>query len=112
MRAYAQGSGAGGGKRISQSDFTEKAWEAIISAPEVARGYSQQVQCLVGFARVGGRGVFPCVLVRVVADRDFSLEGELQPMGPAALAAAIANWTRHAPTRSPIPPRTCSPNHP
>ncbi|KAL4458733.1 hypothetical protein ABPG75_013598 [Micractinium tetrahymenae] len=39
VRTYAQG---GGGKRISQNDFTEKAWEAIISAPEVARGYSQQ----------------------------------------------------------------------
>eukprot|EP00887_Chlorella_sp_A99_P006567 scaffold3.g6567.t1 len=31
------------GKRISQNDFTEKAWEAIVSAPEVAREYSQQI---------------------------------------------------------------------
>ncbi|EFN53397.1 hypothetical protein CHLNCDRAFT_137194 [Chlorella variabilis] len=43
-RTVAQAAGQqGGGKRISQSDFTEKAWEAIISAPEVARGYSQQI---------------------------------------------------------------------
>lgn len=45
VRTYAQAQGgAGGGKRISQNDFTEKAWEAIISAPEVARGYSQQAR--------------------------------------------------------------------
>ncbi|KAI3436059.1 hypothetical protein D9Q98_002118 [Chlorella vulgaris] len=42
VRTYAQAQ-QGGGKRISQNDFTEKAWEAIISAPEVARGYSQQI---------------------------------------------------------------------
>ncbi|GAB4821826.1 hypothetical protein N2152v2_008872 [Parachlorella kessleri] len=41
VRTYA--SSAGGGKRISQQDFTEKAWEAIVSAPEIARGYSQQL---------------------------------------------------------------------
>jgi hypothetical protein len=43
MRTYAQAPGQGGGKRISQNDFTEKAWEAIISAPEIARNYSQQI---------------------------------------------------------------------
>ena len=35
--------GAGGGKRITQKDYTEKAWEAIVSAPEIARDNSQQV---------------------------------------------------------------------
>ncbi|CAD7704818.1 unnamed protein product [Ostreobium quekettii] len=33
----------GGGKRISQSDFTEKSWQAIVAAPEIAKDYSQQV---------------------------------------------------------------------
>ena len=34
---------AGGGKRITQKDYTEKAWEAIVGAPEIAREYSQQI---------------------------------------------------------------------
>jgi ATP-dependent Clp protease ATP-binding subunit ClpB len=39
----AANSGAGGGKRITQKDYTEKAWEAIVAAPEIAREYSQQI---------------------------------------------------------------------
>ncbi|GIL72080.1 hypothetical protein Vretimale_486 [Volvox reticuliferus] len=35
--------GSGGGKRISQNQFTEKAWQAIIAAPEVCQEYSQQI---------------------------------------------------------------------
>ena len=35
--------GGAGGKRISQNDFTEKAWEAVVSAPDIAREASQQV---------------------------------------------------------------------
>ena len=33
----------GGGKRISQNEFTEKAWQAIVAAPEVAKASSQQI---------------------------------------------------------------------
>eukprot|EP00803_Ostreobium_quekettii_P010828 evm.model.scf_150EXC.1 EVM.evm.TU.scf_150EXC.1 scf_150EXC:4224-11534(-) len=33
----------GGGKRISQNDFTEKSWQAIVAAPEIAKDYSHQV---------------------------------------------------------------------
>ncbi|KAL6751303.1 ClpB chaperone, Hsp100 family [Haematococcus lacustris] len=33
----------GGGKKITQNEFTEKAWQAIVAAPEVAKGYSQQI---------------------------------------------------------------------
>lgn len=43
VRTFASSSGAGGGKRIQQKDYTEKAWEAIVSAPEIAREYSQQI---------------------------------------------------------------------
>ncbi len=32
-----------GGKRISQSEFTEKAWQAILSAPEIASNFSHQI---------------------------------------------------------------------
>ncbi|GLI64128.1 hypothetical protein VaNZ11_007308 [Volvox africanus] len=35
--------GSGGGKRISQNQFTEKAWQAIIAAPEVCQECSQQI---------------------------------------------------------------------
>eukprot|EP00208_Stichococcus_sp_RCC1054_P006167 CAMPEP_0206137422 /NCGR_PEP_ID=MMETSP1473-20131121/2545_1 /ASSEMBLY_ACC=CAM_ASM_001109 /TAXON_ID=1461547 /ORGANISM="Stichococcus sp, Strain RCC1054" /LENGTH=989 /DNA_ID=CAMNT_0053530491 /DNA_START=123 /DNA_END=3092 /DNA_ORIENTATION=- len=35
--------GAGSGKRISQNEFTEKAWQAIVAAPEIAKQYSQQI---------------------------------------------------------------------
>lgn len=41
MRTYA--STTGGGKRISQNDFTDKAWQAIVAAPEVASSYAQQI---------------------------------------------------------------------
>ena len=34
------------GAQISQREFTEKAWEAVVSAPEMARGYQQQVRTL------------------------------------------------------------------
>lgn len=40
IRAQADGAG---GKRISQEEFTEKAWLAIVSAPAIAKRYSQQV---------------------------------------------------------------------
>ena len=43
IRTFAASSGAGGGKRITQKDYTEKAWEAIVAAPEIAREYSQQI---------------------------------------------------------------------
>jgi ATP-dependent Clp protease ATP-binding subunit ClpB len=36
------GAGAGG-KRITQNEFTEKAWQAVVAAPEIATGYSQQI---------------------------------------------------------------------
>mmetsp|Transcript_40635 Transcript_40635/g.96531 ORF Transcript_40635/g.96531 Transcript_40635/m.96531 type:complete len:899 (+) Transcript_40635:111-2807(+) len=32
-----------GGKRINQSEFTEKAWQAIVSAPELAKSGMQQI---------------------------------------------------------------------
>jgi Clp amino terminal domain, pathogenicity island component len=34
---------ASGGKRISQNEFTEKAWQAVVAAPEIAKSYSQQI---------------------------------------------------------------------
>jgi ATP-dependent Clp protease ATP-binding subunit ClpB len=45
VRTFASSSGGAGsgGKRITQKDYTEKAWEAIVSAPEIARDYSQQI---------------------------------------------------------------------
>ncbi|GIL45618.1 hypothetical protein Vafri_2821 [Volvox africanus] len=36
-------SGSGGGKRITQNQFTEKAWQAVIAAPEVCKECSQQI---------------------------------------------------------------------
>ena len=42
VSAYASTSG-GGGKRISQDDFTEKAWAAIVAAPEAAKAASHQI---------------------------------------------------------------------
>eukprot|EP00889_Picochlorum_renovo_P008279 jgi/Picre1/35309/NNA_002771.t1 len=42
LRTYASG-GNNSGKRITQNDYTEKAWEAIVSAPEIARSNSQQI---------------------------------------------------------------------
>ncbi|GLC34593.1 Chaperone protein ClpB3, chloroplastic [Pleodorina starrii] len=35
--------GPGGGKRITQNQFTEKAWQAVVAAPEVCSEYSQSV---------------------------------------------------------------------
>lgn len=43
MAAAAPPGGSGGGKRISQKEFTEKAWLAIVAAPDIAKQYSQQV---------------------------------------------------------------------
>lgn len=36
-------SGSGGGKRITQQEFTDKAWQAIVAAPEIASEYQQQI---------------------------------------------------------------------
>jgi hypothetical protein len=33
----------GAGRRITQNEFTEKAWQAVVAAPEIATGYSQQI---------------------------------------------------------------------
>jgi ATP-dependent Clp protease ATP-binding subunit ClpB len=33
----------GGGKRISQDEFTDKAWQAVVAAPDAAKAASQQV---------------------------------------------------------------------
>lgn len=43
VRTFAAAGSSSGGKRITQKDYTEKAWEAIVSAPEIAREYSQQI---------------------------------------------------------------------
>ena len=37
LAVVAAASGSGGGKRITQNDFTDKAWQAIIAAPETAK---------------------------------------------------------------------------
>ena len=42
-RAESSPGGAGGGKRISQNEFTEKAWQAIVAAPDVAKAASNQI---------------------------------------------------------------------
>lgn len=41
FRTYASGNNSG--KRITQQDYTEKAWEAIVAAPEIARSNSHQI---------------------------------------------------------------------
>jgi ATP-dependent Clp protease ATP-binding subunit ClpB len=41
FRTYASGNSSG--KRITQQDYTEKAWEAIVAAPEIARSNSHQI---------------------------------------------------------------------
>jgi len=41
--ARAAASSNGSGKRITQAEFTDKAWQAIVAAPEIATEYSQQV---------------------------------------------------------------------
>lgn len=44
VRAMAsEGGGGGNKKRISQKDFTEKAWEAVVMAPQVAKDYRHQI---------------------------------------------------------------------
>ena len=42
LSAYASAAG-GGGKRIAQDEFTDKAWQAIVAAPEVAKAASNQI---------------------------------------------------------------------
>ena len=42
-RSMAVSADSGAGKRISQKEFTEKAWQAVVSAPETAKQYSQQI---------------------------------------------------------------------
>ena len=42
MTVHASASGAGG-KRISQNEFTEKAWQAVVAAPDIAKQYQQQI---------------------------------------------------------------------
>jgi hypothetical protein len=44
-RAAAAAAGNGSGKRITQQEFTEKAWQAVVAAPEIATEYQQQVRC-------------------------------------------------------------------
>lgn len=47
-RAAAGAAGNGsGGKRITQQEFTEKAWQAVVAAPEIATEYQQQVRVCV-----------------------------------------------------------------
>jgi ATP-dependent Clp protease ATP-binding subunit ClpB len=43
VRVQAASTSGGGGKRISQNEFTEKAWQAITAAPDIAKQYSQQI---------------------------------------------------------------------
>ena len=42
-RGMATRASASGGKRISQNEFTEKAWQSIIAAPDIAQNASQQI---------------------------------------------------------------------
>lgn len=42
-RSMATRASASGGKRISQNEFTEKAWQSIIAAPDIAQNASQQI---------------------------------------------------------------------
>ena len=39
----AAAAGSGGSKRIQQTEFTEKAWQAIVAGPELAAEASQQM---------------------------------------------------------------------
>ena len=51
--------GSGGGKRITQNEFTDKAWQAIIAAPETAK--QVQTPCLLaGLGRHHRHGVSHC----------------------------------------------------
>ena len=42
-RGMAARASATGGKRISQNEFTEKAWQSIVAAPDIAQNASQQI---------------------------------------------------------------------
>ena len=42
MRA-SPSSDRGGEKRISQNEFTEKAWQAVVAAPDIAKQNGQQI---------------------------------------------------------------------
>jgi hypothetical protein len=44
-RAAAAAGNGSSGKRITQQEFTEKAWQAVVAAPEIATEYQQQVGC-------------------------------------------------------------------
>lgn len=41
-QAAATGDSAGG-KKITQAEFTEKAWQAIVAAPDLAKEFSHQI---------------------------------------------------------------------
>lgn len=41
--AAAANSGGGAGRKITQNEFTDKAWQAIVAAPGIAEEYNQQV---------------------------------------------------------------------
>jgi ATP-dependent Clp protease ATP-binding subunit ClpB len=43
VRAAASDASGASGRRITQNEFTEKAWQAVVAAPEVATAASQQV---------------------------------------------------------------------
>lgn len=41
--AAAANNGTAGGRRITQNEFTEKAWQAVVAAPELAQDAGQQI---------------------------------------------------------------------
>ncbi|CAL8470560.1 g10102 [Coccomyxa elongata] len=43
FRVSAAAASSGGGKRITQNEFTDKAWQAIIAAPDIAKQSSHQI---------------------------------------------------------------------
>jgi len=43
QRLSVRAQASGGGKKISQGEFTEKAWQAIVNAPELAKVSQQQI---------------------------------------------------------------------
>jgi len=71
VRSAARGVGSGGGKRISQQDFTEKAWGAVVGAPEVARQRRHQIVETEHLTQVlldDGEGLLPRLLQKAGAD--------------------------------------------
>lgn len=36
---------SGGGKRITQNEFTDKAWQAIVAAPDIAKQVGKMPSC-------------------------------------------------------------------